>query len=153
MFQQTLGISETVVSTALSKLKISPTIASDMRGKHFSRPHVIQEHIKNHIKEHISSFPVVESHYIRQDSKREYLENGLSVSKMYRLYTEWIQEKPTDSDNLIKATLRQYNDIFNIDFNLSFFKPIKDLCDVCEQYKLASDDEKKNYKFLMKIIF
>jgi len=38
----------------------------------------------------------------------------------------------------------RYNDIFNNDFNLSFFKSKKDFCDVCEQYKLASDEEKNN---------
>lgn len=145
MFQQTLGISETVVTTALSKLNTSPTIAADMRGKHHSRPHAILDYIKNDIKEHISSSPVVESHYIRQDSKRECLEAGLSVSKMYRLYTELMKEKPTNS-TAINATLRQYNDIFNNDFNLSFFKPKKNLCDLCEQYKLASDEEKNNLK-------
>lgn len=141
MFLQTLSISETVVNTTLSKLKNSPTISKDMRGKHFSRPNVIADDVKNLIKEHISSFPAVESHYIRHDSKREYLESGLSISKMYRLYTEWIKDKPTNSST-INATLRQYNDIFNNDFNLSFFKPKKDLCDVCEQYKLSSDEEK-----------
>jgi len=141
MFQQTLGISETVVTTALSELNTSPTIEGDMRGKHLSRSHAIWGYIKNDIKEHISSFPVVESHYVRQDSKREYLEAGLSVSKMYRLYTEWKKEKPTNSTAL-NATFRQYNDAFNNDFNLSFFKPKKDLCDVCEHYKLASDEEK-----------
>lgn len=144
MFQQTLGISETVVTTALPKLKTSPTIERDIRGKHLSRPHTIQDYIKNDIKEHISCFPVVESHYIRQDSKREYLEAGLSVSKMYRLYTEWMKEKPTNSTAIKYATFRQYNDVFNNDFNLSFFKPKKDLCDECEQYKLASDEEKIN---------
>jgi len=59
-----------------------------MIGKHLSRPHAIQDYIKNDVKKHISNFPVVKSHYITQDSKRKYLEAGLSVSKMYRLYTE-----------------------------------------------------------------
>lgn len=54
-----------------------------------------------------------------------------------------MKEKPTNS-TAINATFRQYNDFFNNDFNLSIFKPKKDLCDVCEQYKLASDEEKNN---------
>ncbi|KAF0752232.1 Uncharacterized protein FWK35_00014856 [Aphis craccivora] len=61
MFQQTLGISEAVVSTALSKLKTSPTKSEDMRGKHFTRPLVVHNDLKNHVNEHISSFSVVES--------------------------------------------------------------------------------------------
>jgi len=66
---------------------------------------------------------------------------------MHRLYLEWIKEKPftstqDDYDNIINVTLRQYTDIFNNKFNLSFFKPKKDLCDECEAYKLASVEEK-----------
>jgi len=40
------------------------------------------------------------------------------------------------------ATLRQYTDIFNNSFNLSFFKPKKDLCVECEKFRLASPEKK-----------
>ena len=50
--------------------------------------------------------------------------------------------------NIINVTLRQYTDIFNNEFNLSFFKPKKDLCDECETYKLASLEEKNKLQVL-----
>jgi len=61
---------------------------------------------------------------------------------MHRLYLEWAKTQKTISEKAQMVTLRQYTDIFNEYFNLSFFKPKKDLCDVCEQFKLATPEEK-----------
>jgi len=60
---------------------------------------------------------------------------------MYRFYQEWVKK---ESINVMaqNATLRQYTDIFNSSFNLSFFKPKRDLCDECEKFRLASPEEK-----------
>lgn len=147
MFLQTFAISDKVISNIFKKINNSPVLLADQRGKHTNRPLAIKDNVKGYIRQHIESFPVVDSHYIRSESTRKYLENGLSISKMHRLYLEWIKEKPFTStqdnyDNIIKVTLRQYTDIFNNEFNLSFFKPKKDLCDECEAYKLASVEEK-----------
>jgi len=49
---------------------------------------------------------------------------------------------------VLNGTLRQYTDIFNNNFNLSFFKPKKDQCDVCEKYKLASPLEKTKMQII-----
>ena len=35
-----------------------------------------------------------------------------------------------------------YESIFNTKFNISFFKPKKDFCVKCEEYKLLSDEDK-----------
>lgn len=63
--------------------------------------------------------PVVDSHYTRQNTQKQYLESDLSISKMYRFYQEWVKEEliTVMAQN---ATLRQYTDIFNNSFNLSF---------------------------------
>jgi len=141
MFLNTFGISEKVVNTICKKLEDSPTINADMTGKHKNRPHTIPCEVKQFIREHINSFPVVDSHYTRNKTDKKYLEANLTISKMHRLYLEWINEKPVET--LTKnATLRQYTDVFN-EFNISFFKPKKDLCDVCEKYKIAEPKEKE----------
>lgn len=62
----------------------------------------------------------MESHYCRETTKKMYLEEGLSVAKMYRLYLEDNQDKDVVSQQI-------YAIIFNYEFNLSFFKPKKDL--------------------------
>lgn len=140
MFLKTLSISEKVVSTVSQKLINSPVIPLDQRGKHHNRPHRIQREVLDCIKEHISMFNSVDSHYRRADSQKQYLESDLSISKMHRLYIEWVKDK-TVCVKAKSATLRQYTDIFNT-FNLSFFKPKKDLCDKRKQFKLANAEEK-----------
>nr|CAH7720671.1 unnamed protein product [Callosobruchus chinensis] len=35
-----------------------------------------------------------------------------------------------------------YRTVFNTEFNLSFFQPKKDLCDICHRYENGSTDEK-----------
>jgi hypothetical protein len=40
------------------------------------------------VHKHIASFPKVESHYCRRDTRREYLEAHLNVREMHRLYQD-----------------------------------------------------------------
>jgi len=70
MFLQTLSILEKIVSTVSSKLELSPTIEADRRGRHSNRPLRVSNEIKECIKEHISLFPVVDSHYTRENNKK-----------------------------------------------------------------------------------
>ena len=84
-------------------------------------------------------FPVVPSHYIRKNSNKKYLEEGLNICKMHRLYLAYMQENNSGQQ---VATLRQYRDIFNTEFNISFFKPKKDQCDRCVVYAIATNKEK-----------
>ena len=56
---------------------------------------------------------------------------------MYRLY----KEKCTQNDvPFVKQ--HTYQEVFNTKFNISFFKPKKDLCSICEAFKNMSDNEK-----------
>ncbi|CAB3237615.1 unnamed protein product [Arctia plantaginis] len=51
---------------------------------------------------------------------------------MYKLYCEWFDS------NVYAAkaqTLRQYRDVVNFNFNLGFYKPKKDCCDVCHTFQ------------------
>lgn len=143
MFLQTLSISEKIVSTVSSKLELSPTIEADKRGRHSNRPFRISNEIKECVQEHISLFPVVDSHYTRENTKKQYLDSDLNISKMHRLYSEWVKKKEV-SEKTQNVTLRQYQDIFNTFTNISFFKPKKDLCDTCEKYKISTPEEKES---------
>lgn len=62
---------------------------------------------------------------------------------MYRLYVKWIEDKNIHQHIV---TERQYRDIFNYDFNLSFFKPKKDQCNDCTSYGNMSPSDKKKFK-------
>ena len=96
------------------------------------KPREIEQEKTDSVKEHINMFAKVESHYTRENSKREYLDEKLSISEMYRLYIIWARK-----NGKMIATKHHYNDIFNTQFNLSFFKPKKDQCNLCEGYENA----------------
>ena len=82
------------------------------------------------VKEHINSFPLVESHYIRKTIKRKYQSPGLSMQKMYDLYIEYCKAK---DDIPVKSKV--HRKIFCTEFNISFHTPKKDQCLEGELYK------------------
>lgn len=138
MFLNTLNISRQMIETAIKKIKSGDSNSIDKRGQSKVKPRAIEEEKTTSVIEHINMFARVESHYIRKDSSREYLEESLSLSKMYIMYLNWMKEidKPA-------ATKHHYCDIFNSQFNIGVFKPKKDLCDKCEGYKNSKGLEKE----------
>lgn len=136
MFKSTFAISNNFISTVLKKSDINGFTGEDSRGKH-GKQKKTEDALLESVFQHINSFPRIESHYCRSRTKKEYLEGGLNLSMMYRLYEE---ENKAKGLNYVKKHL--YESIFNTKFNISFFKPKKDLCVKCEEYKLLSDEEK-----------
>ncbi|CAG9796237.1 unnamed protein product [Diatraea saccharalis] len=117
----------------------------DNRGHHANRPRKMSVSTEQNIIAHINLFPVKESHYVRKDTKKLYLDDTLNISKMYRLYIEWF-EKENYSNDIKIATKRQYETIFNTKFNYSFHKPKKDICGQCTLYHQADDERKEQLK-------
>ena len=91
----------------------------DQRGQHDSRPQRYLESVREKAKEHIASFPTMESHYCRENSTRKYLEEGLTISLMYRLYVAKMVSEKTEY-----VSRQIYESILN-SFNYGFFKPKK----------------------------
>jgi len=142
-FLKTLNISGTVVSTALKGRGDGGSFTGeDERGKQASANKTSQDRI-DLIKEHIESFPTVESHYTRKDTKRLYLNQNLSIRKMYRLYVEKCQTADPPIDPVKQNVYRK---VFCNEYNLSFFKPRKDQCVTCVRYFKASPSEKEKMK-------
>ena len=147
----TLVISNTSIKNALSQKVYGQFVGRDERGKH--SPHnKTPEPIRQRIKQHIMSFPTVESHYTRKNSKREYLQPGLSIKKMFELFVEDCEQKKLPCVNE-----KIYRKILNDDFNISFHKPQKDQCLHCEQFKqkerdgLVAEKDKKEYESHLKL--
>lgn len=133
-FINILDIGPKVINYTMQRDKRYDT--KDKRGHHTKIE--ISNKAKDELRKHIHKFPVIESHYCRKDTKKQYLEKGLSVRKMYRMYVEDCKDAETRPQ---KFWL--YNSIFNNDFNLGFHLPKKDLCSFCEIYKTQSDFENK----------
>ena len=124
-FLDTLGIKQDVVYGALDKLTSGCIVSVDGRGFHKNHLRINEETVEE-IKEHIKSFPAVLSHYCRQSTDRMYLEADLNMSIMYRLYVEMQRSKGKPC-----AKISKYRDVFLKEFNLGFFSPKKDQCDLC----------------------
>lgn len=144
MFLNTLGIKERTVYTAIDKYANGDQI-TDLRGKHTNRPHRTASETEQSAIQHIQSFPCIESHYLRQNSSRQYLSQDLNISKMHRLYKDWISENENFRNTKV-ASEYQYNQIFNTHFNLSFFRPKKDLCNLCSKYDNSTEEGKLQLK-------
>jgi len=116
MFFNTFCIAPCWLATALRKVEAGGNLTPDKRGKHQNRPRVISHSTKVSVRRHINQLAKVHSHYTRAKTKREYLENGLSISKLHKMYKEWAQ-----GEGLTKfASKRQYRDVFNTEFNIVF---------------------------------
>lgn len=127
-FLNTLSIDEKRVKTALAKKSVTGSIEPDMRGKHEN--HATSEIRQERVMEHIELFKVVESHYVRKDTKYQYLPDDLNITRMHQMYVQWCEEK-----NFVAENYAFYKRVFNEHFDLKFQKPKKDQCDKCTTYK------------------
>lgn len=66
---------------------------------------------------------------------------------MWELYLEWVKKFP----EILPATERQYRDTFNNCFNISFFKPKKDRCNICNNFENAQMLTDKSSDLYLKI--
>ncbi|CAH2091878.1 unnamed protein product [Euphydryas editha] len=82
--------------------------------------------------------PVIESHYLRAQTTREFISSDKSLADIYRDY-----KRLRERDELPVATSSTFNRIFNTEFNISFFVPKKDQCDLCERFKNSDEKEKR----------
>ena len=82
----TLWETEKSVRTVFKKSAYGFTILPEMRVKHANR--AFDAETIDAVKDHIISIPVVESHYIREGTKWQYLSPKLNVALMYWLYLE-----------------------------------------------------------------
>ncbi|CAG9814696.1 unnamed protein product [Phaedon cochleariae] len=126
----TFGNTERTIRTFIQSIvSDNGMIPQDKRGKH-GRQMKIDQEILESVRFHINSIPRVESHYLRANTTREFIDGGLSIAEMHRHY-----KAERKSDNKQAANYDTYARIFNTEFNIGFFVPRKDQCDLCESYK------------------
>ncbi|KAE8746061.1 hypothetical protein FOCC_FOCC007184 [Frankliniella occidentalis] len=145
MFMNTLSIWDGVIDSAYKHVnETTKTPTPDKRGKHANRPRKTTEEQRQSVKTHINSYPRIPSHYVRSRIQREYVENGLTGAKMYRHYREWCSESGILEKN--RASKSQYRHILNFEFNIGFFRPKKDKCQLCALMKNGTRRERDHYK-------
>ena len=82
-FMKTLCIGHTLIDTACGDY--GTFVGEDHHGKN---SHKTKEEVLAVVRAHIEIFLKIESHYMRSDTRGEYLNQLLNISKMYRLYKE-----------------------------------------------------------------
>lgn len=142
-FLKTLDISDKSVRTAYRKLVTCASLA-DFRGFHVQNRSDVDNQKRVIVKQHIDSFPLVESHYCRANTDNKYLDAELSLPKMYELYVAFFENSGLNPS--LKVTLRVYRTIFNEDFDIKFNQIKKDACDECVAFKNADSHTKTNLK-------
>ncbi|CAH0723936.1 unnamed protein product, partial [Brenthis ino] len=114
MFQNTLNIGNSMVKTAWEKYDSDNTIKADMRGRHNNHRRIIDKDMTASVCDHVRTFEPVKS---SNRSHILYLNGSLNFTRMFDLYWKW-----PDLKNYAKraSTVRQYRDIVNKHFNVTF---------------------------------
>lgn len=98
----------------------------------------ISDELKNYVRQHIDSIPRTESHYLRAQTTREYIAGGYSLSSLWRDYRDDCITAGRSHVNLV-----MYSKIFNEEYNISFFTPKKDQCELCTSFHNAEGEDKE----------
>jgi len=102
----------------------------DRRGRHTKRK--VREDSRQHVMDHIASFPRYVSHYTRSHQEhKEFLAPNLSVSMMYADY-----KASCVTSGMQPMKLSYYRHIFMSEFNLHFHQPLKDTCQKCDKFSM-----------------
>ncbi|RVE43346.1 hypothetical protein evm_011986 [Chilo suppressalis] len=138
-FKNTLDINDRPIRTVISKLNTSGIVEPEKRGKHEKHATKIPEVLLEGVRKHINKIPRIESHYLRKQTTREYIDGGKSLTD---LYADYKKECLKNNDEYVK--IHTFRKVFNTEFNISFFIPKKDQCDLCTSYKNANQEEKSS---------
>lgn len=136
MFKATLVVSDKMIRNCFNNLDSEGVLKPLQQGKHKNHQKISEE-LKKGVLDHIDSFPRIESHYLRAQTQREFIDGGLTIADMYRLYV--IHQEQNEKEYVHKHV---YYDLFNNKRNISFFIPKKDQCTMCESWKNISEEEK-----------
>ena len=134
-FQATLSAGQSYIEHALSNCSDGTFTGDDQRRKNESI-NKIPVIMRDRVRKHIESFPAVESHYCRKDTRRKFLDSTLNVNRMYKMYVD-----ECENDDAAPVSCSLYRHIFNREYNLSFHHPKKDQCLVCNIYH---DEKRRN---------
>ncbi len=110
-FKGTLAISE---KTILSAIRNRSSSGHFVKKERITEPsNKMSEEEKQRIKSHIESFPTMESHYCRKDSKRKYFTADLTIQKLYDLYVKKCKE-----DGVEPRGKTTYGTVFGLEYNI-----------------------------------
>lgn len=134
-FMNTLDINSRTIRTVIEKRnKVANVLmAADQRGKHGKHLKVKPE-IRDGVKSFIESISKIESHYTRANTSKVFIDGSKTVANLHKDYVDICREK-----NIEYGNYALFYRIFKSEFNISFFVPKKDQCELCFAYENAED--------------
>lgn len=141
LFMTTLNVGRKLIQTVIQKARNGLDVGKDNRGKNLSN-NISEDDLKL-VRDHIASFPTLESHYSRASTSKQYLSQEYSQSKMYDLYKEKME---SEHPNLTPVKISKYKDIFCTEFNIAIHQPKKDQCKYCAEYQNLNEADKETRK-------
>ncbi|KAK3927515.1 Uromodulin [Frankliniella fusca] len=130
MFLRTLDVSDSWVESAIAKVHRAQGGGQDdgalvdRRGRHRKAARRVPAHIVETVRQHCRLFPRSGIPPGSRGFQRQCLADGHSVSKMHRMYVDWMQQQalaaPPGAAAAPVATLRQYRDILAAELRAEF---------------------------------
>lgn len=125
-----------MIQTTKTKYDENGILQDDFKGRHENHKKISTE-LHNDIKDHINSIPRIDSHYLRALTSREYIEGSKTITDLYRDF----QKQQSERGGAGKFCM--YYKIFTTEFNLGFYQPKKDQCDLCTVYHSSTPEQKE----------
>ncbi|XP_026284085.1 uncharacterized protein LOC113210344 isoform X1 [Frankliniella occidentalis] len=130
MFLRTLDVSDSWVESAIAKVHRAQGggrddgAVVDRRGRHRKATRRVPAHIVETVRQHCRLFPRSGIPPNSKGFQRQCLADGHSVSKMHRMYLDWMQQQALlaapGAPAAPTATLRQYRDILAAELRAEF---------------------------------
>lgn len=114
---------------------------SEMPTEHRGGDHTSQKNAdrRQAVIEFVKRIAIMEKHYCRGKSVREYVSSDLNIAKLWKMYCKDNIEFP------VKECF--FRNVFNTNFNIGFNAPAVDVCSTClefkEKLKHSEDEEQK----------
>lgn len=141
-FIATLGVTIRMIRTTLEKKTDVGIVNPDLRGKNRLGSGIRPE-VKEGVVAHINSIPRIESHYLRAQTSREFIDGSKTLTDLHKDYVT-----QCEASNKSFVSLSMYRHIFNTQFNISFFVPKKDQCEECvAHYKKSKTEQEQDVGF------
>ncbi|CAH0731543.1 unnamed protein product, partial [Brenthis ino] len=118
MFLNTLMINDKLVRIAWDNFENGKEFVQSKRGRRKIHKKVIVKTMVKSVRDHVNSFIPVGSQYLGENINKLYLDGSLNISRMFRLYNEWL-----DPNKYIRRakTEKQYRDLVKKNLDLGFY--------------------------------
>lgn len=109
----------------------------DLRGRH-NNHNKLNPQLLDDIRKHINTIPKLESHYVRASTSKQYIGGDKTIKNLYNDFAAQQSNSNREVGNYMA-----YYKIFNTEFNLGFYQPKKDQCDLCTSYHNSNVEQKQ----------